>query len=123
MNTKKSIQLAAFLCLFLGLGSTLTAQPNAKKIDVIQIKTSSRCGMCKMNIEKNLTLSKGVKSAVLDLETAIATIQYKPKRTNAATLRQVVANTGYDADEIQANAKAYENLAECCKKTMPIHKD
>jgi hypothetical protein len=31
-------------------------------------------------------------------------------------LKTAIANTGYDAEEIKADAEAYNKLPKCCKK-------
>lgn len=82
----------------------------------IKIKTSSQCEMCKETIEKGMAYEKGVKKAVLDVETSILTVEYNPKKTNPDLIRKAVAATGYDADEVPADKEAYDNLHGCCKK-------
>ena len=36
-------------------------------------------------------------------------------------LRTAVQKTGYDADELTADARAYGRLPDCCKKTNAVH--
>ena len=86
------------------------------KFVTIEIKTSSQCEMCKETIEKRMAFEKGVKSAVLNVETSVLTIVYNPKKTNPDIIKKAVASVGYDADEIPADPKAYDNLHGCCKK-------
>ena len=80
------------------------------------IKTSAVCGMCKTTIEKALQALDGVAKAELDLVTQKVTVRYDANKLDVATLRQAVAAAGYDADEVPARPKAYENLPNCCKK-------
>lgn len=84
--------------------------------ETIKIKTSSQCEMCKETIEKGMAYEKGVKKAVLDVETSILTVEYNPKKTNPDLIKKAVAATGYDADEVPADKEAYDNLHGCCKK-------
>jgi len=86
------------------------------KMETIKIKTSSQCDMCKETIEKKMAFEKGVKSAVLDVESSVLTVVYNPKKTNPDLIRKAVAAVGYDADDIPAEQEAYDNLHECCKK-------
>lgn len=86
------------------------------KDETIKIKTSSQCDMCKETIEKQMAFEKGVKSAILDVESSILTVVYNPKKTNPDLIRKAVTEAGYDADDIPAVPKAYDNLHECCKK-------
>ena len=82
----------------------------------IKIKTSAICGMCKRKIEKNLVYEKGIEDANLDIPSKILTVTYNPKKTNPETIKKIVANTGYDADEVNSDPAAYEKLSSCCKK-------
>ena len=77
--------------------------------------------MCKARIEKSLAYEKGVQSAVLDVPTKVLTVTYKADKTTPAALRTAVQKTGYDADELTADARAYNRLPDCCKKTNAIH--
>lgn len=82
----------------------------------IEIQTSAQCGMCKESIEKTFAFEKGVKSSSLNLVTKIVTVQYNPRKTNPAKIRTAISKTGYDADDVPADKKAYEKLPPCCKK-------
>ena len=86
-----------------------------------QFKTSAVCEMCKARIEKSLAYEKGVQSAVLDVPTQVVTVTYKTDKTTPAALRTAVQKTGYDADELTADARAYGRLPDCCKKTNAVH--
>lgn len=110
-------KLVAVLLLSV-LGLNVMAKGGEKEV---KIKTSAVCEMCKERIEKNLTLSKGVKEAVLDLDTKVVTIKYNPKKTSEEALRKVIIGTGYDADETMADDKAHGKLPSCCKKGTSSH--
>jgi copper chaperone CopZ len=86
------------------------------KLDSIKIKTSSQCGMCKDRIEEALAFERGVKTSELDLETQVVTVSYNPKRTSPEKIRRAISKTGYDADNVPADPKAYSKLDACCKK-------
>lgn len=80
------------------------------------IKTSAQCGMCKVRIEKAVKKVKGVTSVDLDVKTKLVKVSYIKEKTSAEKIREAISNTGYDADEVKANEKAYEKLHGCCKK-------
>ena len=86
-----------------------------------QFKTSAVCDMCKARIEKSLAYEKGVQSAVLDVPSKILTVTYKADKTTPTALRSAVQKTGYDADELTTDARAYNRLPDCCKKTNATH--
>ena len=87
----------------------------------VQFKTSAVCDMCKARLEKSLAYEKGVKAANLDVDSKVLTVTYNPAKTSPAALRTAVQKTGYDADDLAADARAYERLPECCKKTEATH--
>lgn len=89
----------------------------------VQFKTSAVCDMCKARLEKSLAYEKGVQAATLDVPSKVLTVTYRPDKTSPEALRTAVQNTGYDADNLTANARAYERLPECCKKTNNVHSD
>lgn len=84
--------------------------------EVLKIKTSAQCETCKGTIEKYMNFEKGVKSAELDYKTKILTVAYDSKKTSPDKLRIAVTKSGYDADSLSAEPKAYEKLRSCCKK-------
>lgn len=97
------------------VSATAFAQ-KATTLEKISIKTSAQCDMCKQTIEKAMAYEKGVKTFNLDVETAILTVEYVSKKTSPEKIREAVSKVGYDADEIPADVKAYDNLPDCCKK-------
>jgi copper chaperone CopZ len=104
-----------YLTLISGVSITFDQTEKGDDIKTVKIKTTAQCGQCKERIEKSLAYEKGVKSSVLDLETKVLTIVYNSKKTTDAKLKSAVAKTGYDADEVKKDVKAYKNLPACCK--------
>ena len=88
----------------------------SRNIEEVEIKTSAQCPMCKESIEKMLTFERGVRHALLDLETKIVTVRYNSRRTDADILRKAITKLGYDADDKEGDSEAYANLPACCKK-------
>lgn len=88
---------------------------NAKTAE-LTVKVSSQCSMCKENIEKTLAFEKGVSKSNVDLETNTVHIVYKPSKTTPEAIKKAITLTGYDADEMPADPKAYSKLSDCCKK-------
>ncbi len=98
------------------------AATTAKKgTEMVQFKTSAVCDMCKARLEKSLAYEKGVQAANLDVPSKVLTVTYNPAKTNADALRTAVQKTGYDADQTTADARAYDRLPDCCKKTAAAH--
>lgn len=88
---------------------------------VVKIKTSAVCGMCKRKIEKNLAFEKGIEDVNLDVPSKILTVKFNSKKTSIAEIKKKVSETGYDADEVPSDPVAYEKLSSCCKKDLPAH--
>lgn len=111
----KTNLIAFFLALFLVFG--MTAETFAEEKDKeVKIKTSAICDECKERIERNLTFEKGVKEAILDLDTKVVTVKYNPKKTDVSKIKANITKTGYDADELTATAEGYKKLPTCCQK-------
>lgn len=91
--------------------------------DEMKIKTSAICNMCKKRIERNVSLSKGIKEAVLDVPSKVLTVKYNGKKTTPAEIKKLVSSIGYDADEVPAVQEAHDKLPSCCKKTAKPHLD
>lgn len=109
---KQLRNLAAIILIFI-TGSVVAQDA---KNSVIDIKVSSQCSMCKERLEKMLAFEKGIISSNLDLETHIIKVTYKNKKTTPEAIRQAISLTGYDADDVAADQKAYAKLPDCCKK-------
>ena len=97
------------------------AATKAKGAEMAQFKTSAVCDMCKARLEKSLAYEKGVQAAHLDVPSKVLTVTYNPAKTTPTALRTAVQKTGYDADDATADARAYERLPDCCKKTNATH--
>jgi mercuric ion binding protein len=87
-----------------------------KGIETAQIKTSAVCEMCKETIEKEMSFTKGVTSASLDVKSAILTVSFRSNKTSLEAIRKAINAIGYDADDSPATPEAYEKLHGCCKK-------
>ena len=103
------------LVLITGLTMQSVSAQSEKNTE-IDIKVSSQCNECKETIEKAMAFEKGIKSAVVDLETNTVKVTYRMGKTTPEKIRKAISEAGYDADDIAANPKAYENLSDCCKK-------
>ncbi|MGK0385681.1 MAG: mercuric ion binding protein [Patiriisocius sp.] len=98
--------------LVLLMGSTVFGQhKNAKAI----IPVDGVCVMCKDRIEKASIKTKGVKSAVWNIETKELSVIYDERKTTLATINASVANVGHDTEQVKATEEAYASVHPCCK--------
>lgn len=91
-------------------------QENEKSVKVVKFQTSAQCDQCKERLEKNMAFEKGVKFVELDLETKKITIKYRTDKTDEEKLKKAISKIGYDADDVEADPKAYAKLPACCQK-------
>lgn len=108
--------LTILITVFTVTGLSLKAQDAVVGKQTVEIKTSAQCEMCKTRLEKAFAYEKGVKSSELNVETAVFTVTYLPKKTNLEKLKVSITKIGYDADDLKANEKAYKELPGCCQK-------
>ncbi len=85
------------------------------------------CGMCKVRIEKAAIKTKGVKSAVWDIESKQLSVIYDERKASLASISESVAEVGHDTKEIKATDEAYNSVHPCClyrnEDVIEDHKD
>lgn len=91
-------------------------QVQSGNTDTLNIKTSAVCKECKEIIEQYLSFEKGVESSNLDVKTKMLKVVYNPQKTDPQKIRIAVTKSGYDADSLKADPKAFRKLPECCKR-------
>ena len=104
-----AIMLVAFMSSFAGAPAKL-------KTEVVTIQTSAVCESCKARIEKVLKNTDGVIEANLNLDNKKIKVKYNPEKTSADQIRTVIANTGYDADNVKKSDEGFKKLPHCCQK-------
>ena len=75
-----------------------------------------QCEECKDRIEKYLTREDGITLVKVDYKKKTCKVTYYWDRTNIENIKTAIANTGYDAGDVSADAEAYKKLPTCCKK-------
>lgn len=112
--TKLKMLLLSMLIALISMSAKAQTQEKSQK--TVQIKTSAVCGMCKKALEKTMASEKGVKASSLDVDSKVLTVVFDSRRTSLDNVRKAVTETGYDADELPAQERAYNRLNDCCKK-------
>ncbi|MEZ4889171.1 MAG: cation transporter [Crocinitomicaceae bacterium] len=103
--------LVAFALLFIG---NSFAQ-ELKKVEEVVIQTSAECNDCKVRLEDKLNYTKGIRFADLDVPSMKLTVSYTTKKIDLATIKQIISELGYDADDVKANPAAQKALPACCQ--------
>lgn len=73
------------------------------------------CGKCKKNIERPFKEMKGVEKATWDKKTKQFTITYDPTVLTEKRIKEIIAEQGYDSDDVKASDDAYAKLPKCCR--------
>ena len=115
------MKLSQIFSIFLFFFGVVIAASAQSKTETVVIKTSAVCDMCKAQIERAVSYEKGVKSVNLNVDTRELTVVYAAGKGNPDNFRKAVSKTGYDADNVPADPKAYEKIDECCKKENNMH--
>lgn len=90
----------------------------------VSLDVDGVCLMCKERIEKAAIRTKGVKSAVWNVETHELKLIYDERKTNLDTIRQSITAVGHDTKELKATDEAYDSVHACCKyRDEDIQKD
>ncbi|WP_425077322.1 heavy-metal-associated domain-containing protein [Psychroserpens sp. S379A] len=79
------------------------------------IEVDGVCLMCKERIEKAAIRTKGVKSAIWNVETHELKLIYDERKTNLDTIRQSIVAVGHDTKALKATDEAYDSVHPCCK--------
>ncbi|MEO8146559.1 MAG: heavy metal-associated domain-containing protein [Bacteroidia bacterium] len=115
---KKQLILTA---IFAALSfASVFAQSKTKQViikTIIYCDHCKECASCSPRILHELNYTKGVKVAKLDVATQTITVDYNPQKTDVLKIKTAISKMGYDADDIKADAKGYEALDGCCKKS------
>ena len=89
-----------------------------KAIQTVAIQTPTvQCESCKKRIEEFMKREDGVQKVNVDFKKKVTKVTFVTDRTNTENIKTAIANAGYDADDVKADAEAYKKLPKCCKKT------
>ena len=119
--TKSCITFARVILVLTALFIFLQVAVAGKTTEKIIIKTNIYCDHCKKcescggKLQKEL-FTKGIKNVVLDEKEMTITVSYNPEKITVEKIRERISKLGYDADDIKADAEAYQKLDGCCKK-------
>ncbi|MBZ0327423.1 MAG: heavy-metal-associated domain-containing protein [Altibacter sp.] len=79
------------------------------------IEVDGICGMCKQRIERASLNTKGVKSAVWNVDTHMLNLIFDERKTNITAIQTSIASVGHDTHEIKATEEAYNSVHDCCR--------
>tara|TARA_B100001057_G_scaffold77450_1_gene72329 strand:+ start:176 stop:511 length:336 start_codon:yes stop_codon:yes gene_type:complete len=91
------------------------SQEEKSKTNRAQFTVLGQCEMCKDRIEKATFKIKGVKYSSWSIPKNKLSIIYNSNKVSLNDIKNQIAETGHDTDEVLATDEAYENLHHCCK--------
>ncbi len=103
-------KLLAIAILFIGF-TTFAQDKNARA----SLEVDGVCLMCKDRIEKACITTKGVKSAVWNVETHELKLIFDERKTDLKTIQESILAVGHDNEELVATDEAYASVHPCCK--------
>lgn len=92
---------------------TLSSAQN--KNTKVSLEVDGVCLMCKTRIEKASLNTKGVKSAIWNVETHELKLIYDARKTDIKTIQKNIVAVGHDTKELKATEEAYASVHPCCK--------
>lgn len=111
MKSMKILKSTVFVLALLMTSLTFAQNKNART----SIEVDGVCLMCKKRIEKASLNTKGVKSAIWNVETHELKLIFDERKTDIKTITQSIADVGHDSKEIKATDLAYNSVHPCCK--------
>ena len=91
------------------------SQEEKSKTSRAQFTVLGQCEMCKDRIEKATFKINGVKYSSWSIPKNKLSIIYNSNKVSLNDIKNQIAETGHDTDEVLATDEAYENLHHCCK--------
>ncbi|MBI3140053.1 MAG: heavy-metal-associated domain-containing protein [Sphingobacteriales bacterium] len=99
------------------IGVVMVAQAQTKPVITATIKTpNAACALCKDRIETYLKRYDGVMEINVNYRKGETRVKYISDRTDIEQIKTAISNCGYDADDVPADAEAYNRLPKSCKK-------
>ncbi|MBL7995569.1 heavy-metal-associated domain-containing protein [bacterium] len=91
-----------------------TETDSISKMVTINVPTI-KCGSCVKTVTKALKELKGVEEVNVDKKTKMAVVKYDPSKVKVTDLETAISKSGYDANEVKRDKKAYDELDACCQ--------
>jgi len=108
--------------VFLTYMITCNNEESNEPIEETFILSSVICGESAQTIKDTLELYSGIVKADINIITKEAKVLYSPDTICRGHIDKIISSIGYNADNILANKKAFEELKNCCKVTESLEK-
>jgi cation transport ATPase len=95
------------------LVTTVTFSQNKNERGLLEV--DGVCMMCKARIEKAAIRTKGVKSAIWNVDTHQLKLVYDARKTNLDSISKKIVAVGHDTKTLKATEAAYNSVHPCCR--------
>jgi cation transport ATPase len=95
------------------LVTTVTFSQNKNERGLLEV--DGVCMMCKARIEKAAIRTKGVKSAIWNVNTHQLKLVYDARKTNLDSISKKIVAVGHDTKTLKATEAAYNSVHPCCR--------
>jgi len=102
------------ILLYLLFGVT-TFMFSQNKNEKAIIEVDGVCMMCKNRIEKESLKTKGVKSAIWNLESRELKLIFDARKTNIDSIKKKIITVGHDTKLLKSTIDSYNAVPLCCK--------
>jgi periplasmic mercuric ion binding protein len=106
--------LQATIIAFLFFIATTNAQYKVSNKAVIKTPGIT-CELCQDRVERALFKAYGISSTVVNVKKHTVTVTWLTDRTNIENIKTMIANAGYDADDVKAEPSAIRKIPAGCR--------
>jgi len=107
----KTIKSTVFVLVLLTASLSFSQNKNERA----SLEVDGVCLMCKKRIEKASLNTKGVKSAIWNVETHELKLIFDERKTNLETVSKSIVAVGHDTKSLKSSDEAYAEIHPCCK--------
>ena len=110
----KIISTILIIAGLVGCSAFISKNASNHSLKEINIPTA-QCGMCVARIDKALNGVDGILKYKVELDALKVKVKYDNEKISLQQIEQIISNTGYQANTIQADPEAYKKLDMCCR--------
>ena len=110
----KIISTILILAGLVGCSALISRNASNHSLKEISIPTA-QCGMCVALIDKALNGIDGILRYKVELDNLMVKVKYENEKISLQQIEQIIAKTGYRANDVSADPEAYKKLDMCCR--------
>lgn len=115
-STKIRQKMKYFIVFLVALMSFGASSCTKSKNIEAKVWVRGNCEQCQERIETTVQKLDGVSDAKWDVKSKILSVSYNPEKISEDAIEKATAKVGHRTEKYAADAKAHEELPECCKE-------